>query len=53
MDELKDMGFRSVLAQHKEILGLRVEPEINFRVTLWIHPFINLECPSWTEAADK
>ena len=27
--------------------------DMGFRVTLWIHPFINLECPSWTEAADN
>ena len=26
--------------------------EMGFRVTLWIHPFVNLECPSFMEAAN-
>ena len=28
-----------------------LKDEYKFRVTLWIHPFINLECPSWFTAA--
>ena len=28
-----------------------LKEELGFRVTLWIHPFINLECPSWMGAA--
>jgi hypothetical protein len=28
-----------------------LKDDYNFRVTLWIHPFINLECPSWYTAA--
>jgi hypothetical protein len=29
-----------------------LKEELGFRVTLWIHPFINLECPSWQMAAN-
>lgn len=26
---------------------------MGFRVTLWIHPFVNIECVSWTEAVSR
>jgi alpha-glucosidase (family GH31 glycosyl hydrolase) len=28
-----------------------LKEDYQFRVTLWIHPFINLNCPSWYTAA--
>ena len=28
-----------------------IKNEFGYRVTLWIHPFVNLECPSWQTVA--
>ncbi len=36
-------SFKGMIKQIKEDYG--------FRVTLWIHPFVNLDCKSWLEAA--
>ena len=29
----------------------KIKNDFGYRVTLWIHPFVNLECSSWYEAA--
>ena len=29
----------------------KIKEELGYRVTIWIHPFVNLQCESWINSA--